>query len=456
MGITARTKVKPMEPVPSTTKTASQPQPHSRVDKTVPFLSLPNCSKTTTSSIGASDTEGEKIAEKSVGHRSPNAEQKGPTENAEKVTVEKTAQSPTGHNKNLLSKPKQSLSAETATKKTADGKTTKTPPGESVSKAKSTYSMQLAEQTQEDGPPKKTTEKKDQQDISRAAEALSERMVLLEQSTRYRPRKAPRTPVEKLGTQQRILRAVWEELEKEEYYHGMIPIEDVKIILVKNGDFLVRKAEHEIKSNPPILTVMWNTILHHFPLYAVQRTKNSPPEFSINMQMYCNTYSGLIKKHWIEKKPVFRDIILITAAPKQMKVNANTQQQLEMLHQEARLMRMYDHRNVVKLHGLVFNDDDVMVVMELISGGGLDNYLKQKKLMPLMKASFCYDIAAGLAYLHSMNCMHRAGPKKRGMEVSLLTPLRCIESEAHGSPNRSNQRGPPQRFLFTLVWRRHT
>ncbi|KAK6031545.1 hypothetical protein OSTOST_02306, partial [Ostertagia ostertagi] len=126
-----------------------------------------------------------------------------------------------------------------------------------------------------------------------------------------------------------------------------------------------------------------------------------------------------------------------------MKVNTNTQHQLEMFHQEARLMRMYDHRgqtpvsqiettaarihaklqqygqkkvycklylhsrNVVKLHGMVYSEDDVMVVMELVSGGGLNTYLKQKKLMPLIKASFCYDIAAGLAYLHSKNCMHR-------------------------------------------------
>ncbi|KAK6044199.1 hypothetical protein COOONC_18295 [Cooperia oncophora] len=90
-----------------------------------------------------------------------------------------------------------------------------------------------------------------------------------------------------------------------------------------------------------------------------------------------------------------------------MKVNSNTHQQLEMLHQEARLMRMYDHRNLVKLHGLVFSESDVMVVMELVSGGGLNTYLKQKKLMPLMKASFCYDIAAALAYLHANNCMHR-------------------------------------------------
>ncbi|KAK6014495.1 hypothetical protein OSTOST_20120 [Ostertagia ostertagi] len=56
----------------------------------------------------------------------------------------------------------------------------------------------------------------------------------------------------------------------------------------------------------------------------------------------------------------------------EMKVNTNTQHQLEMFHQEARLMRMYDHRNVVKLHGMVYSEDDVMVVMELVSGGGLN------------------------------------------------------------------------------------
>ncbi|PIO55842.1 hypothetical protein TELCIR_22768, partial [Teladorsagia circumcincta] len=96
------------------------------------------------------------------------------------------------------------------------------------------------------------------------------------------------------------------ELEKEEWYHGMIPIEDVKTILKENGDFL------------PILTVMWNTILHHFPLYAVQRTKASPPEFSINLQLYCKNYGDLISKHWMQKKPVYRDIVLISAAPKQV------------------------------------------------------------------------------------------------------------------------------------------
>ncbi|KAJ1360032.1 hypothetical protein KIN20_018907, partial [Parelaphostrongylus tenuis] len=37
--------------------------------------------------------------------------------------------------------------------------------------------------------------------------------------------------------------------------------------------------------------------------------------------------------------------------------------------------------NLVKLHGMVFSDRDVMVVMELVSGGGLDSYLKKKTLV---------------------------------------------------------------------------
>ncbi|KAJ1351565.1 hypothetical protein KIN20_007639 [Parelaphostrongylus tenuis] len=41
-----------------------------------------------------------------------------------------------------------------------------------------------------------------------------------------------------------------QELEKEEWYHGMIPIEDAKSMLHQNADFLVRKTEREKKSSP--------------------------------------------------------------------------------------------------------------------------------------------------------------------------------------------------------------
>ncbi|KAK6044200.1 hypothetical protein COOONC_18296 [Cooperia oncophora] len=117
-----------------------------------------------------------------------------------------------------------------------------------------------------------------------------------------------------------------DELEKEEWYHGMIPIEDVKTILHEDGDFIVRKAEHEMKSNPVCncpflkrysLTSDWleaisSTSFHYTP-YTSQ--KPSHRMFSINYGEVTVTH---IQKHWMEKKPVFRDILLIRAAPKQV------------------------------------------------------------------------------------------------------------------------------------------
>ncbi|KAJ1367050.1 hypothetical protein KIN20_027893, partial [Parelaphostrongylus tenuis] len=78
----------------------------------------------------------------------------------------------------------------------------------------------------------------------------------------------------------------------------------------------------------PILTVLWDTILYHFPLYGVHRADGAM-EFTVNISHHKSSYSEIIK-------------------------------------------------NLVKLHGMVFSDRDVMVVMELVSGGGLDSYLKKK------------------------------------------------------------------------------
>ncbi|VDM60194.1 unnamed protein product [Angiostrongylus costaricensis] len=135
-----------------------------------------------------------------------------------------------------------------------------------------------------------------------------------------------------------------QELEKEEWYHGMIPVEDAKSILHQNGDFLVRKIERERKFTPPVLTVFWDTILYHFPLYDVKRNGGAM-QFTVNTFHQDSSYSKVIKLHLSEKLPIFGEIILKNGAPKQ--------------------------------------------------------------LTPLVKTSFCYDIAAGLAYLHSNNCMHR-------------------------------------------------
>ncbi|VDL81164.1 unnamed protein product [Nippostrongylus brasiliensis] len=94
-----------------------------------------------------------------------------------------------------------------------------------------------------------------------------------------------------------------------------------------------------------------------------------------------------------------------------MKVEEQRKQLCNVFYEEARLLRMYKQRNLVRLYGLVSSGSEMLVVMELFNGEGLNIYLKERKVMPLIKASFCYDVSAGLAYLHSRNCMHRQAPE---------------------------------------------
>ncbi|PIO62452.1 protein tyrosine kinase [Teladorsagia circumcincta] len=138
-----------------------------------------------------------------------------------------------------------------------------------------------------------------------------------------------------------------EDLEKEEWYHGCLPLDDIMNQLKKNGDFLLRLAHGE-------------------------GGKSST-----------------------------------------MKLCEENKAKIDDMHREARMMRQYKHRHVVAFHGVVNESADrVMIVMELINGGGLDHYLqKNPNIHPLMKTFYAANVAFGLMYLHSKRCMHRQAPE---------------------------------------------
>uniref|UniRef100_A0A8C9XLE4 non-specific serine/threonine protein kinase n=1 Tax=Sander lucioperca TaxID=283035 RepID=A0A8C9XLE4_SANLU len=76
---------------------------------------------------------------------------------------------------------------------------------------------------------------------------------------------------------------------------------------------------------------------------------------------------------------------------------------------EVKVMRCLDHPNVLKFIGLFYKDKRINFVSEYIQGGTLrETIIKMDNDFPWrLRVSYAKDIAAGMAYLHSMNVIHR-------------------------------------------------
>ncbi|UYV76627.1 LIMK1, partial [Cordylochernes scorpioides] len=75
---------------------------------------------------------------------------------------------------------------------------------------------------------------------------------------------------------------------------------------------------------------------------------------------------------------------------------------------EAAVLRSLSHSNVLRFIGVLYKDRKLHIVTEYISGGCLRDLLNASGALPwAQRISFARDIAAGMAYLHSMNIIHR-------------------------------------------------
>ncbi|CAK6444417.1 unnamed protein product [Pipistrellus nathusii] len=229
-------------------------------------------------------------------------------------------------------------------------------------------------------------------------------------------------------------------LMEQEWYHGAIPRIEAQDLLKQQGDFLVRESHG--KPGEYVLSVFSDGQRRHFiiqyidSLYRFEGTgfSNIPQliEHHFTTKQVITKKSGVVllnpiakDKKWVLSHEdvtlgellgkgnfgeVFKGILKDKTAVAVKTCKEDLPQELKMKFlQEAKILKQYDHPNIVKLIGVCTQRQPIYIIMELIPGGDFLSYLRKKKdeIKPKLLVKFSLDAACGMAYLESKNCIHR-------------------------------------------------
>lgn len=229
-------------------------------------------------------------------------------------------------------------------------------------------------------------------------------------------------------------------LAEHDWYHGAIPRIEAQELLKQQGDFLVRESHG--KPGEYVLSVYSDGQRRHFiiqfvdNLYRFEGTgfSNIPQliDHHFNTKQVITKKSGVVllnpipkDKKWVLNhedvslgellgKGNFGEVYKGTlkdktpVAIKTCKEDLPQELKIKFL-QEAKILKQYDHPNIVKLIGVCTQRQPVYIIMELVPGGDFLTFLRKRKDELKLKqlVRFSLDVAAGMLYLESKNCIHR-------------------------------------------------
>ncbi|KHN85388.1 Tyrosine-protein kinase Fps85D [Toxocara canis] len=257
-----------------------------------------------------------------------------------------------------------------------------------------------------------------------------------------------------------------ESIEGESWYHGLRPKSDVIPLLKDVGDWLVRAvespmplpeegSEHKIDIVLSVLIEapdkVFNFLLHlneatnMWAVASIRHLREFPSPRELIKYYQQNDLPGgyrllrpVCRPHWMicrsslqydESSPIgqgnfcyvfkgkYHDASKEAPIDVAIKVWQNVKdsnrskpgEALDCMIKEAKFMMRHNHRNIVQFYGAVCDRPPIMIVMELCPGGNLTTHLRKLRdgITHGERIVYCVDIAKGIRYLHSKNCIHR-------------------------------------------------
>lgn len=81
---------------------------------------------------------------------------------------------------------------------------------------------------------------------------------------------------------------------------------------------------------------------------------------------------------------------------------------MDQFHTEIEALRKLHHPNIIKLYDVFMTRDKMIIVMELMAGGELFDYVVQKGTLTEAEASVIVRmVTSALVYMHESNIVHR-------------------------------------------------
>ncbi|CAO4370457.1 unnamed protein product [Caenorhabditis nigoni] len=243
------------------------------------------------------------------------------------------------------------------------------------------------------------------------------------------------------------------------FYHGFLPREDLPYVLKKKGDYIFRVTERKVgkdRKRDIVLSLAWPT--EPVPMITNKDIKNFLIErnattvwLELNMcfhsieALYSHYKTNEIVNKNKERYKLIRPAGLFSwefkhsqialvkkvgqgaygevykgrvkkgnktfdAAIKAMRrdLDAGDEKMKEVMA-EARLMRSLNHPNIVRCRGIAVLEQPVYIVIDFITGGGLDSFLKKngKTLSMDEKNKMAISAAWGIEFMHSHDIIHR-------------------------------------------------